>query len=278
MPSAALIVWSCGDVLFTNVFMRTEPPIKYHGNMNCMDLMPKLGDTIVGGASKNKILFIVVGAVLIGILIGAVALSFFFRDAVFLNIPTTNNGILSYPIDQKVPDLKTNILLPKKLVNEDYYLLINKIVNELNQVGTNNNTILLPLMNAIKQKSVTKDFSSLFDLIIQARNEVKKNNDILATAKKDIADFKKVNDETTSDADVRNQTTLFSASGNAFIREFSDYFALINETLSGSVPTQELLNKLAEKVVSLRSAGSSFQSELDALLTLMKQKIQTDTP
>lgn len=245
-----------------------------------MDLLPGVGDTMSGRNLKNHTPLVYGIMILVGMLIGAGIVAFLFRDAVFLNIPKTNIETLSYPNgqSQKVSNLKTNILLPKKLVSEDYYLLINKIVNELNQVVENNNTTILPLMNAIKQKSVAKDFGSLFDLMIQARGEVKKNSDILVTTRGDIAVLKKVNADTTSDTDVRGQTAVFLTSGDTFVQAFEDYFALISETLSGSVPTQDLLNRLSEKGVLLSNTGSSFQSELDTLLTLMKQKIQTDTP
>ena len=229
--------------------------------------------------TKSRVVLISIIGVVAGVLIGAGVMAFLFRDALFFNIPvTTNIDIPSYP-DQKTPDSKTDILIsiPEKLVGADYNLFINKVVNGLNQVGINNSTIILPLFDAIKQKSSARDFGGLFDLIIQARGEIKKNNDLLATTLGDISSLKKVNNETVSDADIRGQTTVFLTSGDAFAQAFIGYFATLNETLSGLVPTQALFDKLAGQITSLRDAGSSFKSELDTLLTVIQQKDKTST-
>lgn len=243
-----------------------------------MDTVPSVEDTTNTRGIKSKTVFVPIAGVVVGVLIGAGIVAYLFRNAVFFTVPT-NTSALSYP-DQKVPDLnqKTNILLPKKLVGEDYYLLINKIADELKQVGINNNTTILPLMNTIKQKSAARDFNSFFDLIVQAKGEIKKNNDLLATTREDIAAFKKVNDETISDEEIHNQTTILLTSSDTFVQAFTDYFALLNETLSGSIPTQNLLDKLTEQIISLGSAGSSVQSELNALLILIQQKNKIQTP
>jgi len=188
---------------------------------------------------------------------------------------------LSYPnpADQKVPDinLKSNILLPKKIVGEDYYLLINKIVDDLRVVGNNNVSTLIPLLDSIKQKSAARDFNGFFDLVTQAKNEITKNIALLETTRGDIANLKKINDSTVKDADVRNQTNVLLASSDAFVQEFLTYFALVNETLSGSFPTQSLLDKLTAQVTTLGNAGTSVQSELNTLLTIIKQKNDATT-
>ena len=231
------------------------------------------------GTKSNVVVISIIG-VAVGMLIGAGIMMYISRDAVFFTAPSTENvGVLSYP-DQKAPDViqKTNILLPKKLVSKDYHLLINKILNELNQVETNNNATLLPLMNSIKQKSAAGDFNGFFDIVIKAKSEIKKNNDLLATASADIAALRKVNGESIKDQDIYAQTASFLTSGDALVQTFTDYFSILNETLSGSIPTQSLLDKLNEKITSLRDAGASFQSEFDALLALMQQKMNAGTP
>ena len=250
-----------------------------------MDTVPGFENTMGASNSitKSRVVLISIIGVVAGVLIGAGVTAFLFRGALFFNIPTTTSiDTLTYPPypDQKTPDAKTNILfsIPEKLVGADYNLLINKVVNELNQVGINNSATLLPLFNTIKQKGAARDFGGLFDLVIQTRDEIKKNNDLLATAREDIVAMKKVNDESVGDADIREQTTVFLTSGDIFVRTFTDYFATLNETLSGSVPTQALLNKLAKQVISLRSASSSFKSELNALLTIIQKKDKTSTP
>ena len=244
-----------------------------------MDIVPN-GHMASAGSTKGKIVLVSIVGVVAGALIGAGITAFLFRDALFFNIPTmTNVDAPSYP-DQKTPDSKTSILIsiPEKLVGEDYNLLINKIVNGLNQVRISNNTTLLTLFDTIKQKNSARDFNGIFDLVIQARGEIKKNNDLLAAAREDIVAMKKVNNEGIKDADIRRQTVIFLTSGDTFVQAFTDYFATLNETLSGSIPTQSLLNKLTEQITSLDSDSSSFKSELSALLAVIQQKDKTRTP
>ena len=234
------------------------------------------------GTRGRTVLILSVGVV-IGLLISAGAVFFFFKDAIFFMTPSmVNTGSLSYPnpSNQKVPDLnlKTNILLPKKLVGEDYYLLINKIADELTQIGTNNVSTLVPLMDAIKQKSIARDFNGFFDLVAQAKNEIRKDSDLLVVTRQDIAAMKKVNDTTVKDADIRNQTNVLLNASDVFVQAFTNYFAILDETLSGSVPTQSLLDKLSAQVTTLGKSSSSVQSELNALLTLMGQKNKETTP
>ncbi|MCX6788038.1 MAG: hypothetical protein NT108_02670 [Candidatus Kaiserbacteria bacterium] len=233
--------------------------------------------------SKRKTILIPIIGVLVGALIGAGIVAYLFRDSVFFSAPVTIPlSTLSYPDPnaQKVPDinLKSNILLPKKLVGEEYYLLINKIVDELRQVGTNNTTILIPLMDAIKQKSVSKDFVGLFDLVVQAKSEIKKDMDILMTTREDIIAMKKVTDTTVSDTDIQTRTNALLASGDVFVQTFIDYFSVMNETLSGSIPTQSLLDRLSQQVASLGKDGSVVQTEMNKLLTIIKQKNDAVAP
>lgn len=227
---------------------------------------------------KSKAVFVSVAGV-VGALIGAGIMAFLFRDALFFTIPSTMNiDVPLYP-DQKTPDSKSDILLliPEKLVGADYYLLINKVVNELNQVGINNATFI-PLFDAIKQKNAARDFGGIFDLIIQAKGEIKKNNDLLAITREDITVLKKVSDETVRDADIRKQTDVFLTSADIFVQAYTNYFTILNETLSGSVPTQALFDRLAGQIISLRDAGSSFRLELKSLIAITQQKNKTSTP
>lgn len=233
-------------------------------------------------STRGKTILILIIGVVVGLFISAGVAFFFFKDAIFFMTPSTENiGTLSYPdpSGQKVPDLdlKSNILLPKKLVGEDYYLLINKIADGLKQVGTNNVSTLVPLMDAIKQKSAARDFNGFFDLITQAKGEIKKNSDLLAVTRQDIAAMKKVTAETIKDVDIRKQTDVLLVSSDIFVQAFTDYFAILNDVLSGSVPTQSLLDKLSAQVTSLGKAGTSVQAELNALLTLIGQKNKAAT-
>ena len=226
--------------------------------------------------TKSKTVLVLSVGAIVGLCIGAGAVFFFFQDAVFFISPTTDTTTLSYPNpnDQKTPDLsqKINILLPKKLVSEEYSLLVNKIAEELRQVGVSNISTIIPLMDSIKQKSTARDFNGFFDLITQAKNEIKKNNDLLTVTRQDIVALKKVNTESIKDTDIRKQTDVLLASSDIFVQKFVDYFTILNETLSGSIPTQSLLDRLTAQVNSLREAGDSVQLEMKALLTLVEQK------
>ena len=247
-----------------------------NGIMLYMDIVPNENVASTGNTKGKIVLVSIVGAVA-GVLIGAGTMAFLFQDALFFNIPAMMNiDAPPYP-DQKTPDSKTNITfqIPEKLVGGNYNPLVTKIVNGLNQVGINNNATLLPLFKTIQQKSTARDFNGIFDLIIQARGEIKKNNDLLAAALEDIAALKKVNDETVRDADIRRQTAIFLTSAGTFVQAYTDYFATLNETLSGSIPTQALLDKLTGQITSLRDAGSSFRLELNNLLAIIQQKNKT---
>ena len=218
------------------------------------------GENVQGASgTKSNILLVSIVGVVVGMLIGA--------------------GAVAYP-DGKVPGLssRTNIVLPKKMVREEYYLLINKIISDLQRVGASNNETILPLISTIKQRSAAGNFNGIIDLIIQAKSAIQKNTDLLAATSADIAALTKVNDASTSDADLRNQTVPFLVSADAFVRAFADYFSVLTETLSGSLPTQDLLNTLAEKVASVQNAGSSLQSELTTLLKLIDQKNKASMP
>src|SRR3989344_5881608 len=115
------------------------------------------------GTKSNLVLVSIVGVVA-GMLIGVGAMFYFFRGSIFLNVPEVGSANqLSYPPDQQAPTLSqgANIILPKKLVSKDYYLLINKIVNELWQTGADNNGTILPLMSTIKQRSAAQNFNGI---------------------------------------------------------------------------------------------------------------------
>lgn len=231
---------------------------------------------------KNIHVIAIVVSVLFGIGIGAGVVFYKFRNSVSLSIPQVQTtGALSYPAgQQKLPSVRqrADIIVPKKLVTQDYYLLINKVVNELQQVQMDHNEKILPLMNEIKQKSGSQDFNGLFDLIIQARSEIKGSSALLATTIADIASLKTANDAGTTDEDLHNETGSFLASANTFSAAFSAYLSTLNDTLSGSVPTQSLLDTLAGRIVALQKAGADLQSQLTTLLALIDQKDKAALP
>ncbi|MEK7094160.1 MAG: hypothetical protein AAB903_02350, partial [Patescibacteria group bacterium] len=163
--SGEAVVFSCKENIVSTeypLFKKTQ----WRKMVLCghMDPTFDIEDPMNTRGTKSNVVVISIIGVAVGMLIGAGIMMYISRDAVFFTAPSTENvGVLSYP-DQKAPDViqKTNILLPKKLVSKDYHLLINKILNELNQVETNNNATLLPLMNSIKQKSAAGDFNGFF--------------------------------------------------------------------------------------------------------------------
>lgn len=246
-----------------------------------MDGAPNVENSLGTRTSKHVLLISV--AVIVGAFLGAGALYYYYisKNAVFFVAPpTANTSTLSFPnstdLNQKVPDLSQhiNIIFPKTLVGQDYYILINKIENELKQVGADNISKLVPLMDSIKEKSAAHDYTSFFDLVGQAKAEIQRESSMLATTRQDITALKQVN-LSTKDADVRKQTDVLLAATDTFVQAFSDYFSVLNETLSGSIPTQDLLNKLTQQITTLQNAGVSVKAELDALLTLVKQKSPT---
>ena len=245
---------------------------------NYMDTSPAVENS---AGHTRKIISLSIIGILIGLIIGAGITFYFFQDAVFFNIPKTETATLSYPNPdaQKVPDinLKNSIILPKSIVGEEYYTLINKVVDDLRTVGNNNVSTLVPLLDSIKQKSTARDFSGFFDLVTQAKNEITKNTTLLGTTRGDIANLKKINDSTVKDADVRDKTNVLLASSDVFVQEFLSYFALVNETLSGSFPTQSLLDRLTAQVTTLGNAGATVQNDLNTLLSTIKQKNESTT-
>lgn len=235
----------------------------------------------------KKFVIILIVAIMAGALMGAGAMFLLFRNtlqnAVIFNAPAptaTNN--LSYPPvdDRKAFDATTtpNIVLSKELVGPSYFPLVGKIANELQLVGTNNISTLVPLMNSIKQKGIAGDFNGFFNLVTQAKDEIKKNTAILAATHKDIAAMRVLNDQTVKDMDIHKQTNVLLDASDVFIQEFSGYFATLDETLSGSIPTQDLLDRLAHQVTIVQNAGSSMQAEFTALITLMQQKASSTKP
>lgn len=238
-----------------------------------MDTLPTVENPT--NHSRKAVLLSIVGIV-IGLLIGAGITFSFFKDAVFFGAPKADVANLTYPDPnaQKVPDinLRSNIVLPKSIVGEEYYNLINKIVDDLRTVGNSNVSTLVPLLDSIKQKSISRDFNGLFDLVTQAKNEVTNDVAMLEETRNDIANLKKINDTSTKDAAIRSQTDTLLASSDVFVREFLSYFDLVNQTLSGSFPTQSLLDKLTAQVTTLGDAGKTVQNDLSALLNTVKQK------
>lgn len=236
----------------------------------------------------RKIVLVSIIAVLVGALVGALAMFLSFRttleNAVFFNPPEPGaTQKLSYPnptSDQNafVASTTTNIVLPKGLVGQDYFLLMQKIANELQQVGVSNISTLVPLMNTIKQKSISGDFNGFFDLITQAKNEIRRNTIILTSTRQHIAALRTLSEGTVKDDDVRKQTGVLLDASDVFVTEFNGYFTTLNETLSGSIPTQDLLDRLARQVTSVQNTGASMQAEFTALLTLMQQKTATSKP
>ncbi|MFC1732232.1 hypothetical protein ACFL6I_18140 [candidate division KSB1 bacterium] len=215
----------------------------------------------------KKVILIVVAVFFVGIIIGSTGVAFLFRDALRFRVPTPEEiGQLTFPNERQIPRTETNILLPMELVTEEYHQLLNGIVNGLNDIATENNEALLPLMNDVKEKGSQGDFADLFNTILHVRNEIEKLGTMLVSVQENINKFEEVNNKDTTNKAVHDGTTVLIGSGYALTGIYIDYLQTLNTTFSGQVPSQELLDKLTNETQLLTSANATFELNLNTLL------------
>lgn len=193
----------------------------------------------------------------------------------------TSSANLIRTAPQKAPstpdNVQTNILLPMTLVSNEYYETINRIVNTLNQIATNNNETILPPMNEIKQKSQSGDWEGVFDLATLAKIAIQKNKEFATATRNDLYALRSINEKTTSDSSFREQTVAFIDAGDKYADAFMLYLETLEKFLTGKSPTSELIDDLNGKISFLSVANKNFQQEMDNLLSVAKERSSLPT-
>lgn len=232
--------------------------------------------------SKNVLLIII--GILVGALIMGAGVSVFFKNAVPTPSLEELNKTVS-TIQNEMPDpiaidtlIKTTkettkILPPSGLVTEEYSVLINRILNTLNQAAINNNNEIVPLMKKLEEKGKSGDWNGIFDLASDIKQKIGENKKLVASAQADIASLRTINDQTTIDDSLRTQTGTALTAANSLANAFNRYFDRLGEFLTGTIPTQDLINNLNANIVILTNAGKDSQEKFNILLETMHQKI-----
>lgn len=238
--------------------------------------MSTLNDTEFNdtNSSNKKIILITIAGFLIGTVIGGVGVAFLFRNTLRFQVPNPEeiNQLKLSNRQQSTQITKVNILIPKELVTKEYYQLLNSIVDGINTIAVENNEILLPLMNSVKEKSVRRDFSNILNEIFDIRDEIKKINTILFLVQKDINSLDVVNNKDNINETVREYTTTIIGSADTLTDAYANYIQTLSIIFSGPVPTQELLDKLTGDMLLLTKANTKFKSDINSLLKAISRE------
>lgn len=227
---------------------------------------------------KNALL--IISGILVGAILMGAAVSVYFKNSpsapsmeeLSKTINTIQNKTLD-PATTEAIETTTKILPPSGLVTEEYSILINRIVNTLNQAAKNNNDEIVPLMKKLEEKGKSGDWNGIFDLASDIKQKIGENKKLVASAQADIASLRAVNDQATTDDSLRTQTGTALTAADSFANAFNRYFDRLGEFLTGTIPTQDLINNLNADIVILTNAGKDFQEKLNTLVDTMQKKI-----
>lgn len=223
--------------------------------------------------ARDKLALITTSGFLAGVIVGGIVVAFFFKDALRFDIPTPEEiGVLSFPAERQIPLTETDILLPRELVTEEYYTLLNDIINGINSVAVTNNETLVPLMNAVQEKGMQGDYADLFNTILRVRGEIDMIGNALVSVQENINELERVNNKDVSNQVVHDATATFVNSGYALMGAYIDYLQTLTAMFSGQVPSQELVSQLNENIDLMTSANAQFESNLNSLLRTIKDQ------
>jgi hypothetical protein len=174
---------------------------------------------------------------------------------------TTNTEVPHVPL---LTTASTTIAVPKAYANQAYFDALNSVV------ATYNNIIataaqLAPVMLQINTQATSGNYAGIIDLAVKAKILLAQETSYTASFAQYLTALSVAN-QATQDAQTKSLTDTLLDLGQRSQSDLSVYFQLLNGLLSGSVPTQEQIQKTTTQSRTVVADVSAFKDALTPLL------------
>jgi hypothetical protein len=154
--------------------------------------------------------------------------------------------------------------VPKAYASEAYYVAINNVVNDVNELNAVN-VSLAPVLDQLNTQSLSCNFNGFYGLMTNAQDLVAKDQALTTQFASDIAALNAANADTT-DQTTKTDTATAVAAGQQFQQELESYTSELSEILAGGVPTSAQVSGLSVAVNAAHDASAQFSTDVQALI------------
>lgn len=183
-----------------------------------------------------------------------------------------SGGSLDAQEVQRALTTPAQLAVPKQYGTEAYAKSLSAVIKDLQTLATSTNQLgsLLVRMNT---QSLSNDFGGFFDLIVQAKLLVSQQKTLSSTFAQDLSDLASAN-QTVPDAVTKSLTQTLVSSGRPISTDLNSYLALLDQLLSGTPPSSELVSHVlagAQKLADDLKAFSAALAPITARFTAPAQ-------
>lgn len=140
--------------------------------------------------------------------------------------------------------------------------------NEAIAEQVNNN--VSPAMAAVRQKALSGDFTGFFRLLEEARIEIRNAQQLVdkaESASNDLQVYARQID--TLPNDILDSVESITIASSAYYETLRTLFVKLNETLDGNVPTQALLDEVANLTERVNTQAEDISTQYTQLIELL---------
>lgn len=154
--------------------------------------------------------------------------------------------------------------VPTALVSAEYAPALNQVVQGLQRLATSSNA-LGPLLIEMNSRSLSGNYNGFFDLVVKAKLLLAEQHS-LAEEVSDGLSALAVANQKTSDATLKSLTTQAINSASPFTRDLSTHLDLLDQLLSGKVPSTALITGINDSAHRLAQDIQAFGGDLQKLI------------
>lgn len=183
-------------------------------------------------------------------------------------VPRTNTSAIQAAAASSTAALEaassTVLIVPKAYASEAYYVAINAVNNDVDQLDAVNIS-LAPVLAQLNSQALSCNFDGFYGVMTSAQNLVSKDGALATQFGTDLAAFSAANAETT-DPTTKTDTDAAVAAGQQFQIQLESYSSGLAQILAGGVPTSAQVTGLYNQVTATHAASLQFSSAMQTLL------------
>jgi len=223
-----------------------------------------------------KPLLIVIASLLIGAVIGGSIVFFGFRHLVISSTIFTEPPVITdsqaedfdlpAPDQNEVDDTETTILLSKAAVTRDYHESMNSLLEIQKDIAAQTRTDIVPLMVELKRQSMEGSYEGFFDLVFEAKTAIREVEQKVNAFEEELDRLRTISDESELAPSIKEKTASFAADGRELVTTYREYFAALDATLTGGIPTVDTIERIDAAVADLNEQSDIVSTSLNELL------------
>ncbi len=158
-----------------------------------------------------------------------------------------------------------NIPMPLDVVNQEYITAYNALVNQGVLLEAQLKKNVAPAMLRVQTEAASGNFLKMFEYMVGAREQIVVLNGIIADANTAILAYRKAYEVPGMTVVVRTNSEALDRAAVTLYEETKHFSALLEQTVNGTVPSQQLVSDTEASNLRVVEAATVFAEKIAAV-------------